>query len=136
MPIIAINKKARFEYHVLETFQAGLSLSGAMVKLIRARKVQATGLYVVWQNDQLEIINMGNESLRANVPLLLKRRQLDTIRERIKTKGVTCVVLNLKTVGRWLKAEIGLVQGKNKADKRKTLKQRAVSRDLAREGLK
>ena len=135
MAVISLNKKARFDYEILETFQAGLSLSGYMVKQIRQKKVHALGLFVVWQNNQLEIIHVGTEAHRENVPLLLKEREINKIREQIRIQGISCVVLNFKTVGRWLKAEIAVVKGKNKSDKRRTLKEKAITRDMAREGL-
>ena len=133
MSIISINKKAKFDYSILETFQAGLSLSGGMVKLIRSRKVQALGLYVVWQNQQLQIIHLGNESYRENATILLKKREIEKIKSQIKIKGIGCIVLNIKTVGRWVKAEIAIVKGKNKSDKRDTLKQKAINRDMQRD---
>jgi SsrA-binding protein len=133
MAILSNNKKARFDYHVLESFQAGLSLSGKMVKEVRNRRVNCEGLFVVAQNNRLEIINFGNEKMRENVPLLLKKREIDKIQGKIQEKGITAVVLNLKTVGRWIKAEIGIVKGKKKYDKREDLKKKTIQREMERE---
>jgi SsrA-binding protein len=133
MAILSNNKKARFDYHVLESFQAGLSLSGKMVKEVRNRRVNCEGLFVVAQNNRLEIISFGNEKMRENVPLLLKKREIDKIQGKIQEKGITAVVLNLKTVGRWIKAEIGIVKGKKKYDKREDLKKKTIQREMERE---
>jgi SsrA-binding protein len=133
MPVLLINKKARFDYQILESFQAGLVMSGQMVKLVRSKKVNLQGLFVVWQNNRLEILNFGNEERRENIPLLLQRKEMYEIQGKLTEKGITCVVLNIKTVGRWLKAEIAVVKGKKTFDKRDEIKKRDISRDLARE---
>jgi SsrA-binding protein len=133
MAILSNNKKAKFDYHILESFQAGLSLSGKMVKEVRNRRVNCEGLFVVAQNNRLEIINFGNEKIRENVPLLLKKREIDKIQGKIQEKGITAAVLNLKTVGRWIKAEIGIVKGKKKYDKREDLKKKTIQREMERE---
>jgi SsrA-binding protein len=91
--ILLTNKKARFEYEILETFQAGLNLSGRMVSLIKNKKVNLLGKYI------------------------------------ISTKGITCIILNIKRVKRWLKAEIALVRGKKLYDKRADLKKRDLDRE-------
>jgi SsrA-binding protein len=130
--ILLTNKKARFDYHILETFQAGLSLSGPMVKWIRGNKVQLVGVFVVYQKGNLEMINFGNDILRENVGLLLKQREVEDIRGQLATKGISCVPLNIKTVGRWLKADIAIVKGKKNYDKRETIKQRDLDREEVR----
>jgi SsrA-binding protein len=132
MPILAINRKARYDYEILQSYQAGLVLSGQMTKAIRNKRVKPEGLFVVHQNNRLEIIGMQAPGLTENIPLLLKRKEMHEIMGRIEEKGLTCVVLNLKTVGRWIKAEIALVRGKTKRDKRETIKKRDLDREFAR----
>lgn len=132
MAILLINKKARFDFHVLESYQAGLALESSMVKLIRGGRVTLQGVYIVRQNNRLEMIGLGNESLRQNVPLLLKQQEVNEIQGHLSTKGVTCIPLNIKTVGRWIKAEIAVVKGKKTHDKRETLKQRDLDREIRR----
>lgn len=131
MPTLANNKKAFFDYHILETFQAGLVLSGPMVKLIRQRKINLAGKFVIWQKKQLQIIDLGNEKLSENVPLLLEKSEIRKILQAIQQKGITCIVLEIYTSGRWLKAKIALARGKKKWDKRETLKQRDLDREQA-----
>ncbi len=132
MAVILTNKKVRFDYHILESYQAGLSLSGAMVKLVRSGRVQIVGNYVINQKGELFIIGFGNDSLRENIKLLLKKKEVGEIRGKILEKGLSCTVLNIKTVGRWLKAEIAIVKGKKNFDKRETIKKRDLDREESR----
>jgi SsrA-binding protein len=127
--IIATNKKAKFDYEILDTYQAGLSLSGGMVKLIRANQVNIQGKFIVYQRQRLEILGMGNEKMIENIPLLLKQKEINKISGQIAEKGISCIVLNLKIVGRWLKADIAVVKGKKEYDKRETIKKRDMDRD-------
>jgi len=133
MPVLITNKRAGFDYHILETFQAGLSLSGKMVKLIRAKKVTLDGKFVIYQKKQLQIIGFGNNEVQENVALLLKKREVEEIRKQLQTKGLTCVIVNIKTVGRWLKGEIAISKGKKNFDKRDAIKKRDIDREVQRE---
>lgn len=133
MSVLVVNKKAYFEYKVLESFQAGLSLSGYMVKQVRANKVVINGMFVVYQKGQLQIIGFGNEQSRENVALLLNKREVDEIAGQIRIKGVSCIILNIKTVGRWLKAEIAIVKGKKLHDKKEDIKKRDIDKEIGRE---
>ncbi len=130
--IITTNKKAHFDYFVIESFQAGLNLSGQMTKAIRNNRVSIAGKFIVSQNGQLEILGLGNEKVTENVVLLLNKKEKNEIVGRLTEKGISCVVLNLKTVGRWIKAEVGLVKGKKNFDKRETIKQRDLDREERR----
>jgi SsrA-binding protein len=132
MAVIIFNRKAKFDYEILETFQAGLALDGRMVKLVRARKVTLNSVFIIFQNNRLEMINFGNEEKNENVPLLLKPKEMKEIMGSIGEKGVSCIPLNIKTVGRWLKADIALVRGKKNYDKRQTIKKRDLDREEAR----
>jgi SsrA-binding protein len=133
MPVLITNKKARFNFQILETFQAGLSLSGPMVKLVRAKAVNLEGVYIVYQKGSLQMIGFGTATMTENVPLLLTQKEINEILGSIQQKGVTCIPLTIKTVGRWLKADIAVVKGKSNADKRQSIKQRDVDRDIARD---
>lgn len=130
--ILASNPKIKFDYEVLETYQAGLGLSGAMVKLLRARRINIQGKYVVYQQNQLQIIGFGNESLQENVPLLLKEREKNKIVEQIGQKGISCVLLQIHTQKRWIKAQIAVARGKKNYDKKQVLKERDIERDIRR----
>ena len=127
--IIATNKKANFDYFVIESYQAGLNLSGQMTKAIRNNRVNITGKFIVAQGGQLEILGLGNEKVTENIVLLLNKKEKNEIAGRLTEKGISCVILNLKTVGRWIKAEIALVKGKKNFDKRETIKKRDLDRE-------
>jgi SsrA-binding protein len=125
---LTYNKKANFEYHILDTFLAGLALSTPSVKGIRAKELNPDGAYIVWQNNRLEIISRAKE----NIPLLLKKDEMSKIKKALKDKGITCILLNFKKVGRWIKADIALAKGKNIHDKKETLKQKDLKREEER----
>lgn len=130
--ILITNKKANFDYEILQKFTAGLSLSGQMVKQIRTKKVPITGKFITINKDKLEIIGLGNQQIIENVPLLLNQKEIKKIKGQLSIKGISCVVLNLQTVGRWLKAEIALAKGKKKFDKREDLKKQDLDREYGR----
>jgi SsrA-binding protein len=133
MPTLLINKKAHFDYSIIESYQAGLSLSGAMVKQIRGGKVVINGLYIVENKGNLSIIGLGNETLRENVNLLLNKKEKNEIIGRLSEKGLSCVPLNIKTVGRWVKSEIAIVKGKKQHDKKDAIKNRDIQREVDRD---
>lgn len=129
MSILAKNKKANFDYHILQVFNVGLALSGKMVKLLRSRKVNLTSKFLVWQKKQLQILNLGTEEFNENIPVLLQKKELKKILQAIQQKGITCIVLEIYTKGRFIKAQIALAKGKKKWDKRETLKKRDLQRE-------
>ena len=133
MPVLISNKKTKFDYHILETYQAGLVLPSLMVKQIRSRRVTLSATFIINQNNRLELINFGNEVVRINIPILLRKKEMREITEKLNEKGVSCVALNIKTVGRWIKAEIAIVKGKKNYDKRQALKNRDLDRESRRE---
>jgi|694.fasta_scaffold40209_4 SsrA-binding protein len=131
--ILLINKKARFDYQILETFQAGMVLEGEMVKMITGKKVNLLGKFIVYQQKQLQIIGFGNEKLTKNVPLLVKKKELANIRKGLSVKGISCVPLSIKRVRRWLKVEIATVKGLKLHNKKDILKNRDIQREMQRE---
>jgi SsrA-binding protein len=130
--IIATNKKANFEYEIIESFQAGLCLSSVLVKEVRGRRIHLLGKYIVYQNDQLQILDFGNDKIKENVTLLLNKKEKKEISGHLSTKGNTCIILNIKAVGRWLKAEVAIAKGKKSYDKRETIKKRDLDREERR----
>ncbi len=143
--VLARNKKARHDYHTLDTFDAGLALTGTEVKSARAGRVQLKDSYVDFRGTEAFLIGVhispydhGNrENHPAERPrkLLLRRRELDKLFGRLQTKGLTAVPLSLSLRGRWIKAEIALVQGKRQYDKREAERRRELDRE-AREAMK
>lgn len=128
MPTIAQNKKARFDYHILDTFHAGLVLSGKMVKQLRSKRINIAGKFIVFQNKQLKILDVGNEHVNENVALLLSKKDQLKIQGELSIKGVSCVPLSIFTTRRWIKTEIALVKGKKDYDKREDKKQQDIQR--------
>jgi SsrA-binding protein len=135
MSVLLVNRKARFEYEIIESFQAGLSLNGQMVKQIRAKKVQLDGVFIIYQKQakQLQMLNFGNEQWRENVALLVSKKELKTIQTALLEKRITCIPLQIKQIGRWLKADIALVKGKKQFDKKESIKKRDLDREIRRD---
>ncbi len=138
------NRKARFQYEIQDTFVAGIMLLGTEIKSIRESKVSLGESYCYFKGDELFIKNMhigeyshGNinnhEPLRER-KLLLQRRELSKLKEKIEQGGnLTIVPLRLFVNDRGLaKLEIALGAGKKLHDKRNTLKEKAVKREMDR----
>ena len=142
---IAANRKARHDYHVLDTFEAGLALLGTEVKSARAGKVQLRNGYVEFRfgrpflvGIQIQPYEHGNrENHLPDRPrkLLLHRREAERLFTRMQTKGVTSVPLSMYFKGPWVKVELGVVQGKKLYDKRETERRREQEKE-AREAVK
>ena len=140
---IARNKKARHEYFVEETFEAGLMLQGWEVKSLRAGRAQLTESYVHIRNGEAWLLgahisplttastHIHPEPTRTR-KLLLHRQQLDRLIGAVERKGYTLVPLNLHWSKGKAKLEIGLAKGKKQHDKRATQKERDWKRQKAR----
>lgn len=140
--IIATNRKARHEYEVLDTFEAGLSLLGPEVKSLRAGQASLNDSYVIVRNSELMLINAhispykeaGRENPEERRPrkLLMHRYEIDRIAGKIQERGFTVVPLALYFKDGRVKAEIALVRGKKLHDKRETIKKRDQEREMQR----
>jgi SsrA-binding protein len=138
--IISDNKKARFDYHVVETFEAGLVLTGSEVKSLRDKNVQLKDSYISFIGDEAFLQNAHiseykNSSYNNHSPerlrkILLNRRELDKIYGALREKGLTCVPLKIYFKGGRAKLEIALVKGKQLHDKRDAIKKRDVKNQL------
>ncbi len=137
------NKKAYFDYEILETFEAGVVLSGAEVKSVRGGKASLSGAYVIIRGGEAYLVNASISPYQvANTPksydpeharkLLLSKKELAKLERGSEQEGLTIVAIKWYNKKRFLKLEIGLARGKKKADKRETLKERAVKRDIDR----
>ena len=140
---IALNKRARFDYHIDETFEAGLALTGWEVKSLREGKVQITDTYVLMKNGEAWLIGANITPLSTVsthfVPdptrtrkLLLNKKELAKILAATQQKGMTCVCTALYWKGHLVKAKIGLARGKQSHDKRQTERERDWSRQKQR----
>lgn len=139
---IAVNRRARHEYAVEDTFEAGLSLLGTEVKSLRIGQITFGDGYVAETNGELFLMNvhiaeykqanrMNHEPLRPR-KLLLHRREIDRIIEEIYKKGRSCIPLRFYLKDGKIKLELGIATGKKAYDKRQSLKERDARRDIAR----
>jgi len=137
------NKKAYFEYYILETFTAGLQLLGTEIKSIREGKVNINDAFCTFLNDQLYVRNMHiaeyshgsfyNHELKRDRALLLNKKELRKLKDKGEEKGFTIVPLRLFISDRgFAKLEIGMAQGKKLFDKRDTIKDRESKIELNR----
>ena len=143
MPIIATNKRAYFDYEILETYEAGIELRGFEVKAIRSGRINLSGSYVVIRGDEAWLLNSDIALYQpANVPekydskrtrrLLLKKSQIKGLIGRIQEKGLTLLPLKVYTKSRNLKLEIGLGKSRRKADKREAIRKREAEKEMGR----
>lgn len=144
MPILALNKRALYDYEILETWTAGLILTGAEVKSARQGEVSLKGAYVTFQGGEAWVIGahispykkaglIKNYEPTQRRKLLLRQTELERIFGLKTQKGLTVVPLKLYTKNHRIKLEIGLGRGRKKADKREVIKKRDIEREMRRE---
>jgi len=136
------NKKARFEYEVVETFEAGIILTGAEVKSIKAGQANLTGARIIEKDGKLFVVGMSVPKYQfATDPeydpgrireLLFHKKEITSILAKKEAGGLTLIVLSAYNKGDLVKLEIGLVRGKKKYEKREQLKKRDEELALAR----
>lgn len=141
--LIAENRKARFDYEVVETFEAGLVLRGSEVKSLRNGQCNLKDSYVAFMGEEAFLQNAHISVYKASSynnheperlrKLLLNRAELNKIHGQLKTKGLTCVPLKIYFKKGKAKVEIALVRGKKKQDKRETIKKRVANREMERQ---
>ncbi len=139
------NKKARFEYTFIETFTAGIQLTGTEIKSIRDSKVSIAEAYCHFKKGELFVKGMhiaeydpgsynNHEPLRER-KLLLNKRELAKLLKKLKNKGLTVVPIRLFINEKgYAKLDIALAQGRKTHDKRDSLKEKDVQRDIDRAG--
>jgi SsrA-binding protein len=140
--IIADNRKAKFDYHIIQTFEAGLMLMGSEVKSLRARQVQLKDSYISFRGmeaflQNAHISEYKNSSYNNHEPerlrkLLLHQKELEEIYGSLREKGLTCVPLKLYFKKGRAKLEIALVKGKKAHDKRESIKKRESDQEIRR----
>ena len=142
-----INKKARLNYQILETMEAGVELTGSEVKSIRAGQVSLDGAHVVIGFTDgtfaAKLIGMhtagympaGSQQIdpTRTRKLLLHKTEILRLYEKGRAKGLAVIPLRIYDTRGWIKMEIGLVKGKKKWEKREVIKKRDVNRDVQRE---
>ena len=137
--IVNTNKKAYFDYEILETYEAGIELKGFEVKAIKTGHMNLAGSFVVLKNNQAWLINADIPPYQPkNTPpdydskrtrrLLLKTEEIKQLIGKTNEKGLTLVPLKVYNKRKRVKIEIGLGRGKKKSDKRETIKKREWQR--------
>ena len=143
MAVFAQNKKARFDYEILETFQAGIVLIGQEVKAIKTGHISIKGSYVIVKENELFLIGANIAPYQPkNAPkdydperlrkLLLTKSEIKHLIGKIKQKGLTLVPIKVYTVKGKVKIIFGIGRGKKKYDKREAIKKREFDREKSR----
>ena len=139
----AENRKARFNYEILEKYEAGIELSGSEVKSIRGGQISLESAFVIVRWDEVFLINAsippyqpknqaGDYDPLRNRKILLTKKEIRELAGNEKNKSLTIVPISVYNKGRKIKVEIALVKGKKKYDKRETIKKRDTDRELRR----
>jgi SsrA-binding protein len=137
------NKRAYFDYEILEKFVAGIQLAGTEIKSVRNSKASIVESYCRFSQNELYVVNMNiseydfgninNHEARRDRKLLLTKKELDKLQKKTKESGLTIIPLKMFINDRGLaKMEIALAKGKKTYDKRETLKQKDARRDMDR----
>jgi SsrA-binding protein len=138
--IITQNKKARFDYMIEESYEAGVVLLGTEVKSIKNGKINLSDSYADFRNGELFLVNCNisqypfshhenHEPLRSR-KLLMKKREMKRLSGKVIERGFTLVPLKVYLKRGYVKIEIGLAKGKKAFDKRETIKKRDQERDI------
>jgi SsrA-binding protein len=142
-PLVS-HKRAKFDFEILETYEAGLVLSGTEVKSLRRGQGKLEGAHVVVRGDEAFLVGASIPPFQAaNAPadyepeatrkLLLSRKELAELEKQGDQKGLTIVPLSVYNKGRNLKLSIAVARGKKKADKRESIKARESKREIERQ---
>ena len=140
--IICLNRKAKFNYFFLETFEAGISLKGSEVKSLRDGKGNIGDSYAIDNNGELFLINThiplyrqssyNNHNPKGNRKLLLKKKEINKLVGRINQEGLTIIPTKMYFSSGKVKVEIAVAKGKKLFDKRQVKKTRDWNREKAR----
>ena len=140
--IITENRKARHDYHIIETFEAGMVLMGSEVKSIRDKQIQLKDSYVTFKGDEAFLQNVHIAEYKASSynnhaperyrKLLMHKSELNKIYVAMREKGLTCIPLKVYFKNGRAKVEIALAKGKKAHDKRESIKKRDVDAEIRR----
>ena len=139
---LSTNRKARYDYHIEETYEAGIALLGSEVKSIRQGRANLRDSYAAFERGELFLHNchispylaasrFNPDPLRPR-KLLMRGEQIRRLIGKVEEKGLTLVPLSLYLKGRHVKVEIALARGKKQYDRREDIKEREAEREVAR----
>lgn len=134
------NRKAKHNYQIFETIEAGIVLTGTEIKSLKAGKANIKDSYATIKNDEAFLINMhissyenGNifnhEETRTR-KLLLHKKEIYKLRDKIRIEGYTLIPLKIYLSKRYAKVTLGICKGKKNYDKREDIKKRDIERDI------
>ena len=143
MKTLSVNKRATYDYEILEKYEAGISLLGCEVKSIKTGHISLKGSYVVIKNNEVYLLNAfippyqikntpSDYDPRRSRKLLLHKSEIKSLIGKIKQKGLTLVPIKLYTKRGKIKLEFALAKGKKKVDKRDKIKKREMERKMRR----
>ncbi|WP_420596528.1 SsrA-binding protein SmpB [Deinococcus sp.] len=140
MPYVYTNRRAHYDYELLERFEAGISLTGSEVKSIRAGGVDFRDAYARLDGHNLDLEGLyipeykdasyNNHTPRRTRRLLLGRGEIDKIERQLKVKGLTLIPTRLYQKGRFFKVEVALARGKQLHDKRRAEADKVARREM------
>jgi SsrA-binding protein len=141
--LISNNRQARYLYEILDTYEAGIQLTGTEIKSIRLGRVNLKDGYAFIRDGEAWLSNVHispyqasgqyfNHEPRRNRKLLLHKKEINKLIGQLEQKGLTLVPLKMYFKGSWVKVALGLGKGKKLHDKRETVKRRDDQREMAR----
>ena len=143
MQILVKNRKATFNYEILDKLEAGIKLVGTEVKSVKQGNMQISESFVQIKNGEIVLIGSHIDATKANScwshqptrirKLLLHKKEINKLAGQVKIKGYTIIPLEVYTKNGYIKILIGLAKGKHSYDKRETLKQKVIKMDVNRQ---
>ena len=140
--LLAQNKKARHDYHIVETIEAGIVLTGTEIKSVRAARIQLKDGFAQIKNNEVWLVNVHiapfeqgniwNSDPERTRKLLMKKREIQHLANELKGTGMTLIPLKIYLKDGFAKVLIGLAKGKKSYDKREDLKRKDIDRQIDR----
>lgn len=138
--VVARNKKAKHDYHIEETYEAGIKLKGTEIKSVRQGKVNLKDSYAIIKNGEIFILNLHispykqgnryNHKPDRTRKLLLHKREIDSLYGKTQREGYTLVPIAVYLKDNLAKVELALAKGKNVRDKRREIKKKTAQREM------
>ncbi len=135
-----LNRKARHDYFIIDTYEAGIVLTGTEIKSIRNGNCNIKDCYGIIKNNEVYLLNMFvnqykegnifNHDETRNRKLLLHKKEIKKIKESLEEKGLTLIPIKLYFKNNILKVELGVCRGKKDYDKRESIKERDIKREM------
>ncbi len=141
MPVLCLNKKALFDYEILETIEAGLVLEGHEVKSLRQGSASMKGAFAVMKDDEPWLVNLhitpyrhagklADYSPTRSRKLLLRKKEIARLKGKLAEEGLTLVPLKIYTAKTRIKVSLGIARGKKRYEKRELIKKRDIERQI------